>query len=149
MHHFSRICQESCSDNCSFRVQIPVHHAVYVLMCGIRRLALAGMRHTRAQCSTLRVRYLKIAAQVRVTARRVWLALSENYPWQADFERAARRLLAHPCILYGGQIPRRTELKRGQFRHHSRSYSTYNPNLFRTTREFPPQWLQIDTESPR
>lgn len=65
-----------------------------VLMCGLRRLALEGTRYARAQCSTLRVRYLKIAAQVNVTTRRV--SLSENYPWQTDFQRTVHRLKALP-----------------------------------------------------
>ena len=68
----------------------------YLLMCAFRRLALEGSHHAKAQCSTMRLKYLKIAAQVKVTTRRVWLSLSENYPWQADFERAANRLRAPP-----------------------------------------------------
>ena len=46
----------------------------YVLMHGLRRLGLAGTRWARAQCGTLRTRLLKVAARVRVTARKVWLS---------------------------------------------------------------------------
>ena len=35
-----------------------------------------------------RVKLLKIGVQVRVTIRKLWLALSESCPWQATFAAA-------------------------------------------------------------
>ena len=52
----------------------------YVLMHGLRRLGLAGTAYAKAQCTTIRVKLLKIGARVRVTVRKVWLAFSESYP---------------------------------------------------------------------
>ena len=40
----------------------------------------AGTKWARAQNWTLRMRLLKIGAQVRVTTRKVWLSFSESYP---------------------------------------------------------------------
>ena len=70
----------------------------YVLMCAMRRLALNGTRYAKAQCGTIRVRLLKIAARLRVTHRRVWLALSSAYPWQDDFAQALDNLRRRPLF---------------------------------------------------
>ena len=48
----------------------------YLVPQTLRRVGLAGTTLARAQCWTLRVRLLKIGAQVRVTTRRVWLYFS-------------------------------------------------------------------------
>ena len=61
----------------------------YVLMHGLRHLGLAGTRWARAQCGTLRVKLLKIAARVRITARKVWLSFSSVYPYRHEFSAAA------------------------------------------------------------
>jgi Transposase DDE domain group 1 len=57
----------------------------YVLLSGLRRLGLAGTPWAAAQCDTIRLKLLKIGAQVQVTVRKVWLSLSEAYPYQAIF----------------------------------------------------------------
>ena len=43
----------------------------YVLVHALRRLALAGTAWARAQVNTIRFRLLKIAAEVRLSARRI------------------------------------------------------------------------------
>ena len=42
----------------------------------------------RAQAGTIRLRLLKIAAQVRVTARRIRVCYSNAYPWKPLFAAA-------------------------------------------------------------
>lgn len=69
----------------------------YALVLGLRRLALAGTAGASWQAETLRRRLLKIGARVRVTARRVWLSLSESWPWRGLFETVWRRLCAEPA----------------------------------------------------
>ena len=64
----------------------------YVLMHGLRRLGLAGTRWARAQCGTLRVKLLKIAARVRITARKVWLSFSSVYPYRNELAAVAALL---------------------------------------------------------
>ena len=44
----------------------------YVLMHALRRHGTEGTDFARAQCSTLRLKLLKIGARVKITARRVW-----------------------------------------------------------------------------
>ena len=52
----------------------------YVLLNELRRIALAGTEMARAQCGTIRLKLLKIGARVRVTVRRIWIAMSESWP---------------------------------------------------------------------
>jgi hypothetical protein len=59
----------------------------YVLMQTLRRTALAGTELEKAQCGTIRLKLLKIGAQVRVTVRKIWISLSGSYPFAALFTR--------------------------------------------------------------
>ena len=60
----------------------------YVLVHALRRLALAGTEWATAQVDTIRLRLLKIAAEVRLTARRIWVRYSSAYPWKNLFAAA-------------------------------------------------------------
>ena len=60
----------------------------YVLVETLRRLGLAGTEWAEAQVDTIRLKLLKIAAQVRVTARRIWI----RYPGVPLAERFRRGL---------------------------------------------------------
>jgi hypothetical protein len=64
----------------------------YVLMCALRRIALAGTELERATCATLRLRLLKIGAQVTISVRRVKVALATSCPSRHLFETAHERL---------------------------------------------------------
>ena len=64
----------------------------YVLMCALRRLALAGTELARATCGSIRLKLLKIGAQVTVSVRRVKIALASSFPLQALFSLANARL---------------------------------------------------------
>ena len=60
----------------------------YVLLDALRRLGLRGTAWGAAQVDTIRLRLLKIAAQVRLTARRIWIGYSSAYPWKPLFAAA-------------------------------------------------------------
>ena len=64
----------------------------YVLMRALRRIALAGTELSRATCGSIRLKLLKIGAQVTVSVRRVKIALASSYPWQQVFAAAHTRL---------------------------------------------------------
>ncbi len=68
----------------------------YVLMAALRRLGLAGTELAKAQCDTIRVKLLKIGAQIRITVRKVWLSLSESYPFAALFRQVYQKLQRIP-----------------------------------------------------
>ncbi len=50
----------------------------YSLIEALRRLALSGTELAQAQADTLRLKLLRVAAQVRVSARRIWLRFSRH-----------------------------------------------------------------------
>src|SRR5205807_1758695 len=60
----------------------------YILLHGLRRLGLQGTEWARAQVSTLRLRLLKIGAQIRITVRRICFSLASGYPLQSLFAQA-------------------------------------------------------------
>lgn len=68
--------------------------AAYVLMHALRRIGLAGTELARACAHTIRLRLLKIGAVVRVSVRRVKLAMSEACPNQREFIAAFSNLSA-------------------------------------------------------
>jgi len=65
----------------------------YTLMQALRRLGLKGTKLARAQCGTIRLKLLKIGAQVRVTVRKIWISLSESYPYQQLFRQVYENLV--------------------------------------------------------
>lgn len=69
----------------------------YVLMHGLRRLGLEGTQHTTAQCTTIRLRLLKIGVRIRITVRKVWLSFSEAYPYASDFAQILANLRRYPA----------------------------------------------------
>jgi hypothetical protein len=71
----------------------------YVLVTALRRVGLRGTALAQAQVSTLRVRLLKCAGVVRVSVRRIVIALSSVFPLQ--------RLFAHVLANLQQAYPRR------------------------------------------
>ena len=65
----------------------------YTLMVALKRLGLKGTELSRSQCSTIRVKLLKIGAQIRVTVRKVWVSLAESYPYQWIFKQVYENLM--------------------------------------------------------
>jgi hypothetical protein len=55
---------------------------------------LAGTELARATAGSVRLKLLKVAGQVRVSARRVFVQLSSAYPLQSLFRLCHRRLMA-------------------------------------------------------
>ncbi len=64
----------------------------YILLRALREFGLKETPLAAAQCDTIRVKLLKIGAVVRVSVRRVYVALSEAYPFRAVFARAWENL---------------------------------------------------------
>lgn len=66
----------------------------YLLLERLRALGLCGSALARATLGTVRLRLLKVAAQVRVSVRRVYVQLCSAFPLQALFARCQQRLAA-------------------------------------------------------
>jgi hypothetical protein len=59
----------------------------YVLMSGLRRLGLQATELAQAQVSTIRLKLLKIGAQIRVSVRKVWVSMASSYPGQDLYQQ--------------------------------------------------------------
>jgi hypothetical protein len=64
----------------------------YVLLCALRRIGLAHTQFAQATCGTIRLRLLKIGALVRVSCRRVKVAMASAFPCQPEYALAHLRL---------------------------------------------------------
>ena len=64
----------------------------YVLICALRRIGLAHTQFAAATCGTIRLALLKIGALVRISVRRIHLAMASGCPWQNEFRLAHARL---------------------------------------------------------
>ncbi len=65
----------------------------YLLLERLRTQGLSGTELERATAGSLRLKLLKIAAQVRVSVRRVYVQMSSAFPLQALFGLCHRRLM--------------------------------------------------------
>jgi len=84
----------------SNQIRLYLSSLAYCVLAALRRLALAGTDMAQAQCGTIRLRLLKIGAQVRITARKIWISMAAGHPAAAVFAAAHQRLM--------GEIPLRT-----------------------------------------
>jgi hypothetical protein len=66
----------------------------YVLLGALRRIALPHTQFARASCGTIRLKLLKIGALVRTSVRRIKLAMSSAFPYQAEYRAAHAALVA-------------------------------------------------------
>ena len=64
----------------------------YVLLCALRRIGLAHTQFADATCGTIRLKLLKLGALVRLSVRRIKLAMASACPWQNEFALAHLRL---------------------------------------------------------
>jgi hypothetical protein len=60
----------------------------YVLLCALRRIGLPHTQFAQATCATIRLRLLKIGALVKISVRRVAVAMASACPWQHEFALA-------------------------------------------------------------
>ena len=82
----------SCTDFMANQFRLLLSSFAYVLVDGLRRLALQGTQHARLRVDTIRLRLFKIAARVRVTCRRVVFHLPTHCPSAVLFKQVLSRL---------------------------------------------------------
>jgi hypothetical protein len=66
----------------------------YILLCAVRRIGLHNTPFANASCGTIRLKLLKIGALVRVSVRRIKIAMASSCPAAQVWGRAAVRLNA-------------------------------------------------------
>jgi hypothetical protein len=78
------------------QLRLYLSSAAYMLMHALRRFGLNNTYLARAQCQTIRLKLLKVGAQIRLTVRNVWISMSEAYPYREIFAIVVRNLQAIP-----------------------------------------------------
>jgi Transposase DDE domain group 1 len=78
------LCCETMRAN---QVRLYLATVAYVLLRALRQYGLKDTEMAQAQCGSIREKLFKIGAIVRVSVRRVVVALSEAYPFQELFAR--------------------------------------------------------------
>ena len=66
----------------------------YVLLCAVRRIGLDHTPFTKASCGTIRLKLMKIGALVRISVRRIKIAMASGCPAAVTWGVAALRLNA-------------------------------------------------------
>jgi hypothetical protein len=66
----------------------------YVLLCALRRIGLDKTDFAKATCGTIRLKFLKIGALVRISVRRIKIAMASACPIATTWGLAASRLVA-------------------------------------------------------
>jgi hypothetical protein len=96
----------SCEAMRANQVRLYFSTVAYIVMRALREFGLKGTEMAQAQCGTIRLKLLKIGAVIRVTVRRVALALSEANPFQEVFARVWENLrqltVSSPAALPAG-----------------------------------------------
>lgn len=91
LYMFAR--RTSCATMRANQLRLWFSGIAYTLQVALRRLGLKGTELAQAQCHTIRLKLLKIGALVRVTVRKVWISLSESFPYRDLFIRIYRNLV--------------------------------------------------------
>jgi hypothetical protein len=78
----------------SNQIRLYFSSIAYCLMETLRRLGLAGTEMARAQCQTIRLKILKVGAQIRITVRKIWISMASGHPGAGIFAQVHENLNA-------------------------------------------------------
>jgi len=78
----------SCETLAGNQLRLAFSAMAYVLMEALRRLALKHIQFADAAVHTIRLKLLKLGAQVRTSVRRIHFAIASSCPNQVEFEMA-------------------------------------------------------------
>jgi hypothetical protein len=84
----------SCATMRANQIRLCLATVAYIVLRALRQFGLVGTELAQAQAGTIRTKLLKIGGLVRVSVRRVWLALASACPWQGAFAQAWAHLRA-------------------------------------------------------
>jgi Transposase DDE domain group 1 len=82
----------SCETMRANQVRLYMSTVAYIVMRALREFGLQGTEMAQAQCSTIRVKLLKLGAVIRVTVRRVVVSLSEAFALRDVFMKVWQNL---------------------------------------------------------
>jgi len=82
----------SCTMLSANRLRLYFASVAYVIMNELRKKGLEETELARAQCSTIRLKLLKIGAVITVSVRRVYVNFSSAYPYKNIFYQVLSKL---------------------------------------------------------
>lgn len=77
----------SCHTMRANQIRLSLSTVAYVIMRALREHGLKETELAQAQCDTIRLKVLKIGAVVKCSVRRVYVSMSESYPFQKLFQQ--------------------------------------------------------------
>ena len=86
----------SCSQMRANQTRLYFSSIAYVMTHALRRLGLKHTDPANAQCDTIRLRLLKLDAQIRGTVRKLWISFSQSAPSQVLLEQVYNNLARIP-----------------------------------------------------
>ena len=89
----------SADDMRANQIRLYFSSIAYVLLSAMRRIGLADTSFERAQCSTIRLKLLKIGALVRITVRKIWISFSQSYPYRDQFLKILANIRGAPPVV--------------------------------------------------
>ncbi len=87
----------STATMCANQLRLWFASMAYVLICALRRIALRKTKLANATCGTIRLALLKIGALVRISVRRIKIAMNSACPYRQEFE------IAHALLSQAGR----------------------------------------------
>jgi len=75
----------SCTKMRANQIRLMFSSVAYTLLQALRKLGLCGTKMARAQCSTIRLKLLKIGACIKISVRRVFVSLTSSCPYKEIF----------------------------------------------------------------
>jgi hypothetical protein len=84
----------SCTPKRANQLRLWFSTAAYLVLVLVKKYALAGTALASAEVQTIRLRLIKIAATVTVSARRVFFSMAGGFPLQELFAKALRNASA-------------------------------------------------------
>jgi len=70
--------------------------AAYLLLSAVRRVGLKGTSLAKATCGSIRLKLLKLGAQVKISVRRFLIHFATACPYQEIFHHACQQIRNHP-----------------------------------------------------
>jgi hypothetical protein len=96
----------SCATMRANQIRLLLSTVAYIVMRALRHFGLPQTELAQAQCDTVRLKLLKIGAVIRISVRRVYVSLSESYPFRDTFlqvyENLRRVVLPTPAVVPTG-----------------------------------------------
>lgn len=84
----------STATMCANQLRLWFASMAYVLICALRRIALRHTQFAKATCGTIRLKLFRIGALVRISVRRITIAMASGCLYQHEFAAAHGKLAA-------------------------------------------------------